>query len=102
MIEGLKIAVDSAELVTLCADRVKYHKQRAEVYVQQIESMKSNQVEGMNYTNGNPINSLEDRRSSHENEAAEMQFIANHIKPSETYILSQQDLVKLGITKSKY
>jgi hypothetical protein len=102
MIEGLQVTVDGKELILLCKDRVIHHLERAEKYLKQIVSMKESAIEGMAYTNGDPIRPLEDKRASHEAEAAEMEFIANHLVAAETYLLGRDDLVKLGITKSRY
>lgn len=102
MIEGLKVTVNGAELVLLCKDRALFHLGRAEKYQLQIMSMKQNAIEGMNYTNGDPVKALEDKRFGHEAEASELQFIADHLDICETYLLGRDDLVKLGITKSRY
>ena len=102
MIEGLKVTVDGKELVTLCKDRVRHHLERARTYQEQIVSMKQAAIEGMAYTNGDPIRALEEKRVQHESEAAEMQFISDHIDAAQTYLLNREDLVKLGITKSRY
>lgn len=102
MIEGLKVTVNGAELVLLCKDRALFHLGRAEKYQLQIMSMKQNAIEGMNYTNGDPVKALQDKCSCHESEALELQFIAEHLIPTEQYLLGRDDLVKLGITKSRY
>jgi hypothetical protein len=102
MIEGLKITVDGRELADLCKLRAAHHRERAAKYAEQVKSMESDQIEGMNYTNGNPIQSLKDRQSTHEGEAGELDFIAAHLVVSESYLLGRDDLVKLGVTKSRY
>lgn len=102
MIEGLKVTVSGVELAKLCVDRAKHHLERAEKYQLQITSMNADRIEGMSYTNGDPVKTLEDRKSTHESEAFELDFIARHIVESETYLLQREDLVKLGITKSRY
>ena len=102
MIEGLKVTIVGEELAQLCMCRADYHRERSEKYTQQIEAMKKDRIEGMNYTNGDPIKSLEDRRATHDSEYGELVFIADHIEKSETYLLGREDLVKLGITKSRY
>lgn len=102
MIEGLRVTVSGVELRNLCKDRVIHHLERAEKYQQQIVSMKESAIEGMNYTNGDPVRALTDKCASHEAEAAELAFIADHLMMTETYLLGKEDLVKLGITKSRY
>ena len=102
MIEGLKVTVEGAELRDLCESRAEYHKSRSDAYASQIESMKSRSIEGMSYTNGDPIKALEDRKNQHDCDYSEMNFIASHIDTAESYLLGREDLVKLGITKSRY
>jgi hypothetical protein len=102
MIQGLKVTVPGPELVLLCTQRAEYHRERADQYDTQIESMMVNQIQGMSYTNGDPIKSLQDRKSKHDSEAEEMTFIAAHIAISESYLLGNEDLVKLGIVRSRY
>jgi hypothetical protein len=101
MIEGLKVTVHGGKLRDLCLQRCAYHADRADKYRDQIEQMKAAQVEGMAYTNGDPIKALEDRKANHESEAAELLFIADHLVPDH-YLLGKEDLVKLGICKSRY
>jgi hypothetical protein len=102
VIEGLKVTVNGVELRLICHKRAKYHQERAAKYAEQIESMKEGQIEGMAYTNGDPIRSLQDRLVQHEAEESEMRFIEDHIALNESYLLGKEDLVKLGITKSRY
>lgn len=102
MINGIKVTVHGSELRTLCLKRAQHHERRSEAYAQQIDSMKTNQIEGMSYTNGDPIKALQDRKSIHDNEESELQFIADHLDLTEKYILDSSDLQKLGITKSRY
>lgn len=102
MIEGLKVTVTGVDLIGLCRARADYHRERSEKYTQQIEAMKKDRIEGMNYTNGDPVKALEERRATHDSEYGELVFIADHIDKSESYLLGREDLVKLGITKSRY
>ncbi len=102
MIEGLKVTVEGSELGELCESRAVHHESRAETYAKQIVSMNEDKIEGMNYTNGDPVKTLEDRKSHHEGEAAELRFIAGHLVATEQYLLERSDLQKLGICKSRY
>ena len=102
MIEGLKVTINGPELVKLCTDRATHHENRAATYARQIDSMKEDAVEGMQYTNGDPVKNLEGRMSHHQRESSELTFIAKHIDKSEQYLLERQDLEKLGICKSRY
>jgi len=102
MIEGIKVTVLGDELRMLCLNRAEHHKQRVQAYTEQVANMESAAVEGMNYTNGNPVQALKDRIKSHAGDADEMEFIASHVKLQEEYLLDSSDLVKLGVARSKY
>jgi hypothetical protein len=102
MIEGLKVTVGGSELQKLCAARARHHEEREEVYANQIETMESNQIEGMAYSNGDPVKALKDRQAQHENEGREMRFIAEHIDLGETYLLDRDALHRLGIVVNRY
>lgn len=102
MTEGLKVTVKGAELRELCLKRVEHHSQRALVYVDQIASMEANEIEGMNYSGGDPKRQLLERREYHEAEAGELQFIGDHLNLTEDYLLDRSDLQKLGICKGRY
>ena len=102
MIEGLKVTIVGTELRDLCAKRADHHRERAKTYGEQIAMMEKNAVEGMNYTGGDPVRALTDKRTEHESQAGEMDFIAAHINVGENYLLDNQALVRLGICKSRY
>lgn len=104
MIEGMRVTVSGKELVLLCKNRAIHHLERAEKYQLQIVSMKQNMIEGgmTNTSSGDPVKSLENRRDSHESEAAELTFTADHLVADETYLLGRDDLMKLGIATSRY
>lgn len=102
MIEGLKVTITGAELRELCLKRSDHHLQRVEAYAAQEASMSQNQIEGMSYSGGDPKKVLTEKRKQHEWEASELQFIATHLDPSEKYLLEGEDLIKLGICKSRY
>ena len=103
MIEGLKVTVDGKELTELCWARSQWHSERAELYRNQALSMEQNRLEGMQNTSaGNPVEQLKEKARTHESDASEMKFVAEHLVQSETYLLGREDLQKLGITKSRY
>jgi hypothetical protein len=102
MIEGLKVTVKGGELRDLCDQRSKHHDERATVYEKQIADMNANAIEGMQYTNGDPVKALQERRTQHLSEAREMHFIATHIDPTESYLLDRDALHRLGITANRY
>jgi hypothetical protein len=103
VIEGLKVTVDGVELVELCDKRAAHHRERAAVYNNQVQVMQENKIEAMHNTSaGDPTAQLRDKAKTHEAEAEEMTFIADHIEKDKCYLLGREDLVKLGITKSRY
>jgi hypothetical protein len=102
MTEGLKVTIKGAELRELCLKRVEHHSQRALVYVDQVASMEANEIEGMNYSGGDPKRQLLERREHHEAEASELQFIGDHLNITEDYLLDRDDLRKLGICKGRH
>jgi hypothetical protein len=102
MIEGLKVTIVGNELRELCAKRADHHRDRSKVYGEQIAMMEKNEVEGMNYTGGDPKRALADKQTEHESQAGEMDFIAAHLVADEQYLLDSQALVRLGIAKSRY
>ena len=103
MIEGLKVTVDGSELVELCLSRSQWHSERAELYRNQALSIEANKLEGMHNTSaGNPAEQLKEKAKTHEADSSELNFIAKHLVPGESYLLGREDLQKLGITKSRY
>ena len=100
MIEGLKVTIPAADLRALCVKAADHHRDRAATYAGQIDNLRSAQVEGMNYTNGNPIESLTARHEQHVAEEAELRFVARYLKDGEDYLLDRADLATLGIVRT--
>ena len=61
--------------------------------------MEKNEIEGMNYSGGDPKRSLKSKLEEHESEAGEMDFIAAHLNLTEQYLLDSMALARLGITR---
>lgn len=102
MIEGLKVTVNGTELRELCIKRATHHRERAKVYESQRASMEENEIEGMAYSNGDPKKVLKDKWTEHKSEAAELEFISEHLIPNEQYLLDAPALSKLGIARSRW
>ena len=102
MINGLKVTIAGSELISICKKRAEYHEDRAATYAEQVQRMQADAIEGAQYTNGNPIQALKERQAKHEGDHGEMLFIAEHLVASESYLLDREDLVKIGVTKSRY
>ncbi len=96
MIEGLKVCIPAADLRILCLSAVNYHADRVTAYRAQIESLKLAQVEGMNHSGGNPVESLTERMEEHEDAEAEMAFLAKYVRDGEEYLLDRSEVAELG------
>jgi hypothetical protein len=94
MIEGLKVTITGLELQKLCAERSGHHSNKAQILREQLPTLDSLQVPN---TSNRPGDDARTKIKSHEFKAAEMCFIAAHIVPEETYVLDDNDLLKLGI-----
>ncbi len=101
MIEGLKVCIPTAELRELCIANAEFHRERTAKYEAQINNLKAAQVEGMKYTNGDPIESLTERKDEHEAGEIEMRFIAKYLKEGEEYLLDRDELLSLGMVGDK-
>lgn len=102
MIEGLKVTVKGGEVRDLADKRADYHAERRTAYAEQVVSMEAAKVEGMAYTNGDPVRALKEKLDEHGSEEQEMRFISAHIDPKETYLLDRDALHRLGIVKKRY
>ncbi len=107
MIEGLKVTLTATELKALCLKRALHHHSRAKTYAQQAETLETagvamNELTQHTSMNNDPKKALLDRGSEHEMLASELSFIADHLDPAETYVLSRSDLYRLGIAKKEY
>ena len=102
MIEGLKVTVSGVELRKLCNAEVNRQLSRVETYRQQLANFEHAKVEAAQFTGGDPIRALKDKLHDHENSAKEMEFVAEHLVPTETYLLDWAALHKLGIVSKQY
>jgi hypothetical protein len=104
MIEGLKVTIAGTELVTLCESRAKYHDSRAGFYAAQKEALPDidENVPTFSNVSKRPQDMMQERIASHNAEAAELRFLAAHIKTDESYLLGREDLSKLGIVQRGY
>lgn len=101
MIEGLKVFVSGVEVADLARERARLHEERAALYEKSIEDLASS-AEDLKGTSSNPNEQLRARADEHRSSAAEMLFIAEHISPTETYLLDREALFRLGIVKNRY
>lgn len=97
MIEGLKLCIPSSDLRDLCLKAADFHAERAATYAQQVENLKTAAIEGMNYTNGNPVETLTEQADQHETDELELRFLAKYLKEGEEYLVSREELASLGL-----
>lgn len=102
MIEGIKVTISGGELKGLCLAEAQRNRDRAKVYTDQRANFEAAEIEAMQYTNGDPKKALSDRIAAHLRTAEEMEFIAEHVKLAEDYLLDYGDLYGLGIIKAAY
>lgn len=96
MIEGLKICIPANDLRDLLLASAAYHADRVATYRTQVENLKQAQIEGMNYTNGNPVETLTERMDEHEDAETEMTFLAKYVREGEEYLLDREEVAELG------
>ncbi len=101
MIEGLKVTIPAEDLRELCLSAARYHAERAAAYRLQVDSLKLAQVEPMNYTNGNPIETLTERLDEHEDAETEMNFLAKYLRAGEDYLLDRSEVAELGFAERR-
>lgn len=99
MIEGLKVTIAAAELKELCEQAAVHHRNRSKAYEQQMDRMANDSIERSDHSSVDPFRQIKEKRDSHDGLSAELEFIAAHLNPKETYLLDRHDLAKLGIAK---
>lgn len=102
MIEGLKVTVKGTELRELCERHADYHSGRATKYDSNLKALERDEIEGMNYSGGDPKKAMQDRHDKHAAQADELRFIATHLVPNEDYLLDTNALARLGIVKHPF
>ena len=95
MIEGLHFDIPADELESHLNDRHGHHTGRVETYAKQIKDFEDNKIEGMAYTNGDPIKAMKDKKAEHDSLVAKYAFLRDHVITGETYRLSEDDLRKI-------
>jgi hypothetical protein len=101
MITGLQLDFQSADLVSHILARHKFHSDKAKWYRSQIESLRSGGLKPENASN-DPVRSLEQSMTDHEQKAALFQVFAQHVVPDEIYRLTESDLTKLEFISRYY
>jgi hypothetical protein len=115
MIEGLKYHFKSSELADHMRGRAEYHDKRAGEKEAALPDMKAalekikahspaKNVQHMSkvsnsYHVGDPDEDLEADIRDHKNKAMVFRTLADHVVPSETYVLTESDLRRLEILR---
>lgn len=105
MIEGLKITVSGTELRTLCLTQAGKLKAKAERALEQADVYETAEVQTgvqQSTSNRDPVEDLRAAAVTHNSNAQELVFIADHLEPLETYLLGREDLYRLGIIKERF
>lgn len=110
MIEGLKVTVAGTELRDLCLKQAEFHDARRATYAENVKNLADAEqgdeeagIGAITYTgHADPKKALRDKAAQHGNSADELRFIAGHLELSETYLLDDAALRKLGVTKNGY
>jgi hypothetical protein len=99
MIEGVKVNVSGKELEGHLGRRSIFHKEKADSYQKQYESIVQVRAENPQVS-GDPTAFLKNEAASHRQKAQMFAFLAAHIDPEETYRLSGYELVQMEFTES--
>ena len=94
MIEGLKIEISSDNLRAHLLKRAVHHRQKAALYGEKIDSLKSSGVEVQAMSN-DPIHSLQSSQRTHAQSAAFFQGFADNLVPNERYRLNEHELSRI-------
>lgn len=101
MIEGLHFDVSAQEFLTHLHDRCAYHMGRVQLYETQHRQLSEGGAEAAQFTNGDPLKSLQASREKHESLLAKFQFMAAHLVAGEVYRLSEANLADVEFIKSR-
>jgi hypothetical protein len=102
-IEGIKPTVPGYELLKMVEERAEYHRNRVIAYANKIESFKNENMElDMGKFTNNPVSQLESSLKDHKNKVALLEFLAEWMDVSATYILSVSDLSLIGKLESGF
>ena len=99
MIEGVKVNVSGRELKAHLEQRSLFHKEKAESYQKQYDSIV--QVRAENPTvSGDPTMFLKGEANTHRQKAQMFAFLAGHIDPDETFRITGYELIQLEFTET--
>jgi len=99
MIEGLQVTLGAEELKVLCRKQAEAHAARAKQYEESLSTLESLDSP---HKSSRPGDEAKETIARHLHQAAELEFIADHLDAKETYLLSDSDLRKLGVAYRGY
>ena len=99
MIEGLKVTIKAPELQTLALKRAEHFAEKASALRKQLPTL--DELDVPNSSN-RPGEDARKKIENYEAQAAELCFVANHLDNSESYLLDNADLHKLGVSYRGY
>lgn len=109
MIEGLHADVTGTELKTMLEGRKKYHEdkrafyERQRIEIEKAERALADEAKSMGKTHTrSPLEAVDDALRKHDAQIIYYTFMAAHVNLSETYRLSDHDLVRLGVTSERW
>lgn len=104
-VKGLKYQLSTEQLKIHLMGRVEHHKKKAEWYKDKLGTLRQGldrEESRMSSMNSNPIEEFEKKIKKHENLVSSLTFMADHLIPSENYILDDDDLRKIEVVESGY
>lgn len=114
LVEGLKFKITSEELAKLMKERADYHEKRAAHKSDELPRLKasletltsapaitsvSNKMSGYNTNPADVIEQVETDIKNHKNKSQSLRFLADHVVPKTSYILTENDLRSLEVIK---
>ena len=100
MSKGLVAHVPGAELIELCGKQAAFHRERSDAHRQAADALQDVVAAELQYGSMlSPKRAAQDKTTEHANKARYLDFLAAHVNANETYELSQQDLVTIGVLR---
>lgn len=99
VIEGVPLDIPGDKLRDLLLQVADHHEQRKQKYARQIADIDSEDPHVEEYSNQNPVETLENRLDTHGEKMVMRHFQAEYIDPDKTYRLTKRQVKDLGINE---
>lgn len=97
------VTVKGVELKELALQEYARQKEKANLYKQQLEAFKSIQeAPRTNDSRQTPKEAIEQKIKEHTIKADYINFVSSHLVDTEEYLLSESDLIKVGVIRNVY